>query len=823
MKTRKRKRADIVRSCQAIIIGTSLAFLTSLLRPLLEPKLLSLGSYFDALRPPHALLEALVLIVMLTIIFFVAIAGRFWRSIKSGLIPSLFWAWVLLTAVFWVMLDLRHPRTAAGGAGTAGLLILGAWVARRNRGTMSANDVKLIELDLPVPEGGTDLLGRQEIISTLVSTILIDEPIIIAVTGSFGDGKTSVLNMAIGEIVKRKEAEQPIIVKFSPWLAADSNTLILSLLNSIVAEINHRYAVPGLKRDAGEYARTLLKLVPKAGHLDELFVKRSQEELISVLATRINTTGRRIVVVLDDLDRMEAAELETILKILRGSDKFTSLTFVCSFGTEELKALLASTRAPQDIDKFMEKFFQCVIPLPKVSSTRLREFFSQKLDALLEHYQLPQLSMKAVTEFWDVSGESYFVNLRRVKLFLNRVNHSLKRIGTEVNICDFLRLELLRDVAPSIYEEIYRSPEYFYNRELVFEVEYRRLQTIDKNKAQEARARFYGPLLESLPKNRSYVADILGRLFPNFASYQGHIFDQTFKLDAAEAQKRLFHPRCFRQYFLLRVPDELFSERDFTTFLADIKEKEEGGVIESFNGIFRALGAEEFKRWHFMHRIEGSFEGLRAGIQRALCRAMAQNSAPWPSDAFELFIAVRCTRDALSGFAESAQKSNFLTQLIRDAVSDLYAVILPQVLQKEGSEPMQEYLLAARMELQHRFHETYLGNDLPSVFERFGGGDQNPFRIDPNQFLFSWQELGPEARIDQRRYLERLFARHPEDIDNFLRLMFRVEFMDDFTALKPLIDYNELSLLITRNEIVLDAERVRKFRERWACEQAPSV
>jgi hypothetical protein len=50
--------------------------------------------------------------------------------------------------------------------------------------------------------------------------------------------------------------------------------------------------------------------------------------------------------------------------------------------------------------------------------------------------------------------------------------------------------------------------------------------------------------------------------------------------------------------------------------------------------------------------------------------------------------------------------------------------------------------------------------------------------------------------------------------------MFRVDFIDDYTVLKALIDYKELSELITLNESILDEEKVRQFRERYSAENS---
>ena len=49
-------------------------------------------------------------------------------------------------------------------------------------------------------------------------------------------------------------------------------------------------------------------------------------------------------------------------------------------------------------------------------------------------------------------------------------------------------------------------------------------------------------------------------------------------------------------------------------------------------------------------------------------------------------------------------------------------------------------------------------------------------------------------------------------------MMFRVDFIDDYSALKLLINYKELSDLITRNESFLDPTKVQEFRNRYTGE-----
>ena len=143
------------------------------------------------------------------------------------------------------------------------------------------------------------------------------------------------MNLALGKLRKLEELDRPIIVKFSPSLAADANGLIISLLNSIVVEMSKQYVIPGLRRDAFDYARTLLAVMPKAERFKAFLSEPSQEEQIARLARRISATDRRVLVVLDDLDRLQASELEAVFKVLRGSDAFVNVMFLCCFDQEK--------------------------------------------------------------------------------------------------------------------------------------------------------------------------------------------------------------------------------------------------------------------------------------------------------------------------------------------------------------------------------------------------------------------------------------------------------------------------------------------------------
>jgi len=303
---------------------------------------------------------------------------RFWGSLQLRLIRLEYWVWVFALIGIFVLSEFHHFYSACVVLILAEILtLIAAAIYQRPLPKLDQN--YLIDPDLPVPENGIDLLDRGEMINGLVSLIVRERPSVIALTGRYGDGKTSILNLTVGELKKRDIDQRPIIVRFSPWLPGNSNALVMSLLTSITAEIRRDYVVPGLSKSALQYGKTVLNMIPKAALIKDLLADMSQQESIKQLTKFIAQMPRRILVILDDLDRMQPRELEVVLKILRGSEDLSSVTFLCSFDEIELALILKSTRRFQDTGRFLKKFFQVNVAVPQIDSAKLKELFQAEM------------------------------------------------------------------------------------------------------------------------------------------------------------------------------------------------------------------------------------------------------------------------------------------------------------------------------------------------------------------------------------------------------------------------------------------------------------
>lgn len=816
---------DATRLLVAISTGTAFAFLILSFPPLSENAERNRGALSKLHFPAGALPQALVIVLcLIALLLLHKFPRKLRRSLALGLMNSVDWVWAPAVTVSWLAHEWGHDVRAIASLVFALILSGTTRLSRRGTNQVEQGEPSPLEPDLPVQEGGQDLLERGEMIESVVSTLLLQPPPIIAITGRYGDGKTSFLNLAIGEINRSTEIEVPIIVRFSPWLAADSNALVLSLLNSIVATIKRDLLVPGLSGDAVRYARTLLSAVPWTERLKDLIGEPSQEDRIDALVSRIAAVRRRILVVLDDLDRMEAKELETVFKVLRGSDKLSNVTFLCAFDKTEVALILQATRPKQQADVFIEKFFPVEFRLPEIDSTQLRNFFYQRATRALERSRVPCDDLtKGFDEAWERGLVLHFVNLRKIKVFFNRINRSLELIAQEVNLLDLVRLELLRDVAPSVYGLVFRHHRYFWEGGLAFEIWTKTPEPYGEGKAQKWRAEFYKSRVDPLVGDRQDVTQLLSDLFPQFGAYLHGSEPEDQDSATAERDRRIFHPRYFWQYFLLKVPSQLFSQKEFNAFTSSLAQADEEGVAQRFGEIFQSIIADDFKRYHFMHIIENRFGEFDLRARKGLCRGMARNSAPWPLDAFELLTAVRCCRDTLTAITEKDQRMELLRKIVLESESDLYSLILfwrLEALDKDSYPKLMPDLQDVRVVLAEHFRSRYLRPGAPSVFEQYGTLGSGVNRIEAIQFLFSWQNLATDARSDARQYLRELLHQRPKDLSNFLNSMFRASFIDDYTTLRNLIDYEELSELITLNEGILDPDKVRQFRKRYNAESA---
>jgi hypothetical protein len=312
----------------------------------------------------------------LIVVFFVAVISyairlfefmkKLWVSWRAGLVSGIGVSWFLASALAFTFFNLTGSSLFLSllAVGVTGTLLV---FYRDLRIGESAERLSEADPDEPISENYEDIVGRGSVVASIVRAIVSDLVPVVALTGAFGDGKTSVLNLLSRALEERGNV---LVVPFSTWLPMDEETLVSTLLNSVLGKLETRFFVPKIKRNLVKFTRTLFAVVPGVpASIKDLFEKPSQSEQIAELRRNLSRLPVRVAVLLDDMDRMHKNELDALFKLIRGVPEFPQFTYVCAFHLHALSQTLQSgpsEESREEAQHFLEKFFPDQIPLPKI-------------------------------------------------------------------------------------------------------------------------------------------------------------------------------------------------------------------------------------------------------------------------------------------------------------------------------------------------------------------------------------------------------------------------------------------------------------------------
>lgn len=339
-----------------------------------------------------------------------------------------------------------------------------------------ATDTRLSS-DEPIRFAEQDLLGRAPFAAALARTIERaprGAGFVIAVTGSWGDGKTSVLNMAIEQLQQRRSAE---LVRFNPWLFSGAEDLLARFFSEVAAQLPDeglsRTVATRLRRCAGAVAPfrslpwlggvlqtsgelaqgTAGLLAPDAGGAHE----RAQE-----LREALRELRRPIVVFIDDIDRLRSQEINEVMRLVRLVGDFPNLVYVLAFEPRRVEVALSGVpEQPALGAEYLEKIIQAVFDMPATDARARERVLQRAISEAVGDVSELTFSMEAFSNVYAHGFHSLFASLRDVRRFANALPAVVDLVGDEVEVSDLLALEALRLLEPESYGVIVSDTDAF--------------------------------------------------------------------------------------------------------------------------------------------------------------------------------------------------------------------------------------------------------------------------------------------------------------------------------------------------------------------------
>lgn len=240
------------------------------------------------------------------------------------------------------------------------------------------NTAKPLSADRPLDDPATDRLGYATFAKHLAGTILNSSPsdgLVVAVHGDWGTGKTTALKFIVHYL--ELQEEPPIVMWFNPWWFAGQEDLIRRFFKELQATVA---SSSKLLRDIARRDRLAAALnlfgsalsspitipsVPLAGTAAKM-TSEGVKALAAVLAptdvvtakARISSAFKeqvaRIVVIVDDIDRLMASEARQIFQLIKAVADFPNVTYLLAFDRKVAARAMADLHG-SDGDEYLEK------------------------------------------------------------------------------------------------------------------------------------------------------------------------------------------------------------------------------------------------------------------------------------------------------------------------------------------------------------------------------------------------------------------------------------------------------------------------------------
>ncbi len=318
-----------------------------------------------------------------------------------------------------------------------------------------------------------DSLSRKHIASGIAKTInetYTKKSFAIGVIGEWGYGKTTFIDFIFSELRKN---EENVIIRFHPWKPNSKPQIISEFYAQLISEVEKIDYKLG--RSISLYTDKLVGSdSEQIGLIKNIIANlRGNNESIDyyfeIIKKAIQTSGKKFIIHIDDLDRLSGEEVAEILKIIRGTAEFPNFFFISGFDISYIKEVLFKSNSVANEHTYLRKIFQLEFILPPINIKDIVtkvQVITQNDDVLKVHSKKISgtfnnlFDVSVAKAFALVNGESYnyeeivIRTYRDVIRILNSLKISMQIIGEYIIVRDLVIVEVIKNLFPEVYLEL---------------------------------------------------------------------------------------------------------------------------------------------------------------------------------------------------------------------------------------------------------------------------------------------------------------------------------------------------------------------------------
>jgi predicted KAP-like P-loop ATPase len=489
-------------------------------------------------------------------------------------------------------------------------------------------------IDQPIKSSRDDLFGRKEFAGALAKTIMNwdgEESLVIAISGNYGSGKTSLKNMMV-EQLRNDNEKAPYLVEFNPWewskqdklteaffreislalvkvkskkkyelaktmerygqfltfsaeVASDFSNISPSIFSGVAGFSLFAYSTQGypILSKSMVVISGCLAIIPLLKLLGGLLKKFGRffggadeialEDQKAKLRNELKNLEKPVLVIIDDIDRLDKEETQTLFKVLKVNADFPKFAYLLLYQREAVERNLEDVQLKTG--DFLTKAVHLPLDIPSIPEMQVHKVLSDGLKKILSRIGINELDEKRWGNLFLGALKPYFNNLRSVKRFLSTFSVYVGLFkGTktfEINVIDLIGVETVRVFEPDLYQRLAQSK--YLLTHLVPD-------PVRENTKQEEVRSFLNLVDES---KREYVQELIKQLFPTVERvFGGYTYGAEF-YEKWREDLRICSDQVFDRYFQFEIQGGDLSESDLDELLDATANREE------FKSKFRTL------------------------------------------------------------------------------------------------------------------------------------------------------------------------------------------------------------------------------------------
>lgn len=536
--------------------------------------------------------------------------------------------------------------------------------------------------DQPIITQSEDILGRYPFAKMLGEAVLKceqKESLVIGLYGPWGSGKTSIINMAIEHIEKSDIENKPIILNFNPWNYSDQNQLIAQFFKELTIELclkdkNKSFENAAKLLDLYSTVIAPLIVIPNpssslalgeaaickaSSGVLRFFAKskiKSLREIKNELNEILQKQTRKIVIIIDDIDRLNNTETRQIFQLVKSLADFKNTIYVLAFDKNIVVEALSEVQKGDGYE-YLGKVVQVPFAIPVISNFEIHRFLCVSLDSIIKNLTEEKWDQRYWTNIFHCGVQALFKTIRDVNRFVNIFRFNFFLIKDDVNIIDLIALTAIQVFLPNLYSEINEHKAIFVNG------------CEDTNNNQDKKQYFkkiLDGIIEENAKGYSVesIKKLLIELFPKLNSVYGNFYYGNTSNLKWRKDGRICSENNFDVFFQLNTPSGQISKSQVESIISK---------SENYKEFCEALDLlnEQGKISEFLERLLDYSEEITQNKIQNIITALMDKGDNYPKGDIEMLGFDNVSRIERVGwfFTRHLKDKNKCFEIFKNAIS----------------------------------------------------------------------------------------------------------------------------------------------------------